>query len=259
MMDIKVPGFLQRVFSIFLRHQKCYCKHLLANGFPPFVEPIIFLAAIGIGLGRHIDNIGGIKYSQFVASGLVASTAMFTATFEMTYGTYVRMEYEKIYDSILSTPISIVDAFLGEILWAGSKGFFFSSAVLIVISLFGFVESPFCILAPFVGVFTGVIYGSLALIITSWVKDINTFNFYITGCCTPMFFLSGIVLPINELPVVFQKISNFIPLTHSVNIVRSLIFGSFSVGIIIDLIFLLIVIPIVLSIAIICIKKRLIV
>ena len=259
MIEIHVPGFFQRVFSIFLRHQKCYCKHLFSNGFPPFVEPIVFLAAIGIGLGRHIDNIAGMKYSQFVASGLVASTAMFTATFELTYGTYVRMEFENIYDSILSTPISIFDAFLGEILWAGAKGFFFSSAVLLVISLLGFVNSPFCVFAPFIGGATAVIYGALALIITSWVKDINTFNFYITGCCTPMFFLSGIILPINELPIIFQKISYFIPSTHSVNIIRSLLLGSFSYSVFYDIIFLAVFMPLCVSLAILCIKKRLIV
>jgi lipooligosaccharide transport system permease protein len=222
------------------------------------VEPLLFLAAIGIGLGRHIDSVEGIKYSHFVASGLLASTAMFTATFELTYGTYIRMEFEKVYDAILSTPVGLTDAFVGEILWAGSKGVFFSTAVLLTISLFGMVYSPLCLIAPLVGGLTGIVYGALGLIVTSYVKDINNFNFYVTGCCTPMFFLSGIFIPIRELPVFLQKLSYWVPLTHSVSLIRGLILGKVSMAHAGNLVWLLICIPIVVFIAVARIRKRLI-
>ncbi len=258
MIVMPAPGVVRRVTSIWLRHQKCYCKHLLANGFPPFVEPILFLVAIGIGLGRHIHTIDGVAYSHFVASGLMASTSMFTSTFELTYGTYIRMEFAKVYDSILSTPISVADAFVGEILWAGSKGVFFSTAVLITISLMGMVHSPLGILAPVVGGITGVIYGALALIVTSYVKDINNFNFYITGACTPMFFLSGIFIPVDELPGYLQQLSYWVPLTHCVSLMRALIFGTIALSHLTDLAWLLICIVIVVFLAVMRMKKRLI-
>lgn len=259
MIQVTAPGVVRRIISIWQRHQKCYVKNLFANGFPPFVEPILFLLAIGIGLGRHIDTIEGVPYSHFVASGLLASTAMFTSTFELTYGTYIRMEFGKVYDAILSTPVSLSDAFIGEILWAGSKGVFFSSAVLITIGLFGMVHSPLCLLAPLIGGLTGIIYGSMALIVTSYVKDINNFNFYVTGCCTPMFFLSGIIIPINELPRVMQVISYWVPLTHSVAIIRGLILGSVGGAQFADLAWLMVCIPLVMSLAILRIRKRLII
>ncbi|MEW6534921.1 MAG: ABC transporter permease [Candidatus Auribacterota bacterium] len=258
-MKTALPGCAWRIFSVFLRHKKCYTKHLFANGFPPFIEPLLFLAAIGFGLGKYVDTINGVPYSQYIAPGLLASTAMYTSTFELTYAAYIRMEFEKIYDAILSTPIGIKDAFLGEILWAGAKGFFFSSAVLIVITLFGLVKSPFGLLAPFVGFLTGVSFGSMALVVTSYVKDINNFNFYITGCCTPMFFLSGIIIPLDQLPEGLRVLSFFIPLTHCVNLMRELILGSFHMSGIIDLVWLLLFIPVAVSCAIYRIRKRLIV
>ena len=256
---IPPPNFVRRVLSVFYRHYKCYFKHLIANGFPPFVEPLLFLAAIGFGVGRYVNTIDGIKYSLYVAPGLLASTAMFTATFELTYGTHIRMEYKKIYDGMLSTPIGVVDAFIGEILWAGAKGFFFSFAVLVTISFFGLVKSPLALFAPVIGFLTGVIYGSLALIMTSIVKEINNFNFYVTGCCTPMFFLSGIFLPVKELPHILQKISNIIPLTHSVALMRSLILGTVSSANLYNILFLVIFVPPIVWIAIQSIRKRLII
>lgn len=258
-MNIHAPSRPWRIFSVFLRHKKCYVKHIFANGFPPFIEPLLFLAAIGFGLGRYVETINGVAYSQYIAPGLLASTAMYTSTFELTYAAYIRMEYERIYDAILSTPIGIADAFLGEILWAGAKGFFFSSAVLVVIASFGLVQSPLGLLAPFIGFLTGVSYGAMGLIVTSWIKDINNFNFYITGCCTPMFFLSGIIIPLEELPKILRVLSFFIPLTHSVNLMRSLVLGSFSMGLWGDLLWLLAFIPVIVTCAVYRIKRRLIV
>ncbi|MCB1194992.1 ABC transporter permease [bacterium] len=256
---IDPPGFIQRVLSVFYRHYKCYFKHVVANGFPPFVEPLLFLAAIGFGVGRYVNTIEGMKYSEYVAPGLLASTAMFTATFELTYGTHIRMEYKRIYDGILSTPIGIVDAFVGEVIWAGAKGLFFSLAVLITISFFGLVHSPWALCAPAVGFLTGIIYGALGLIMTSFITEINNFNFYVTGCCTPMFFLAGIFMPVKELPVVLQKVSYCIPLTHSVNLMRGLVLGKLESFHVHNLLFLIIIIPPVVWFAIRCIKKRMII
>jgi len=258
-MNINVPSYLNRVISVWMRHRKCYFKNLVANGFPPFLEPLFFLAAIGIGLGRHVDEIMGIKYAKFVASGLLASTAMFTATFELTYGTFIRMQYERIYHAMLSTPVGVAEAFVGEILWAGTKGFMFSGAVLCTITVFGLVDSIWALLTPCVGFITGALFGALALIVTSMVKDMNNFNFYITGCCTPMFFLSGIVLPVNELPGLLKKIAVFMPLTNCVNLMRALILGKFHYALLIDLAWLAVSLPILVVSAVHCIKRRLII
>ena len=120
---------------------------------------------------------------------------MFTATFECTYGTFIRLEFEKVYDGMLAAPITVHDLIVGEILWAGTKGFFFSFAVLCVLACFRIIHLPQALLAPLVGFLTGVMFSSLSLLVTSFVKTINHFNFFLTGFISPMFFFLRRGLP----------------------------------------------------------------
>ena len=131
----KIPSLFLRLYSVWFRHYRVYTKNLISNGFPPFVEPLIFLSAIGLGLGRYVGLIDGTPYIQFLASGILVPPAMFTAAFECTFGTFLRLEFDKVYDGMISSSITVKDLLIGEMLFAGSKGFFFSSAVLIVITL----------------------------------------------------------------------------------------------------------------------------
>lgn len=222
----KHPSFYSRITSVWYRHFRVYTKNLLANGFPPFLEPLIFLAAVGIGLGRFINEMDGISYLPFLASGLMVTTAMYTSAFECSYGTFIRLEFDKAYDGMLAAPLSTADIFLGEILWAGTKGFFFSTAVLVVVSVFGILSLRECFLVPTAGFLTGLMFGSLSLFITSFVNDINQFNFYFTGILSPMFFFSGAVFSIDEMPSFLRLAAEALPLTHSVRLVRSICFGS---------------------------------
>lgn len=200
---------------------RVYTKNLIANGLPPFLEPLIFLSAIGLGLGKYINAMNGVPYISFLAAGLLVTTAMFTASFECSFGTYIRLEFDKAYDGMLSAPITVNDLLIGEILWAGTKGFFFSLSVLIIVSAFGVLPIESSIAAPFIGFLTAIMFASISLFITSFVKDINQFNFYFTGFISPMFFFSGVVFTLDHFPKVIQYISEILPLTHSVRLVRA--------------------------------------
>jgi lipooligosaccharide transport system permease protein len=127
-----------------------------------------------------------------------------------------------VYDGMLSAPISVRDLILGEILWAGSKGFFFAFAVLVIVIAFGLVPLPGGFFAPLIGFLTGLMFASLSLFITSYVKNINHFNFYFTGLLSPMFFFSGVVFPVENLPAFLRPVSEILPLTHAVRLVRRL-------------------------------------
>jgi lipooligosaccharide transport system permease protein len=218
------PPFMTRIMSVWYRHMRVYTKNLVSNGFPPFLEPLIFLAAIGTGLGRYITNMDGMEYLPFLATGLLVSASMFTASFECTYGTFIRLEFDHAYDGMISAPLSVRDLFLGELLWVGTKGFFFSLAVLSVIASFGILSLGFTLMAPLVGFLTGVIFGTFSLLVTSFVRDINQFNFYITGFISPMFFFSGVVFSLDNLPPAVRWIAEIFPLTHAVRLVRAVSF-----------------------------------
>jgi lipooligosaccharide transport system permease protein len=166
---------------------------------------------------------------------------MFTAAFECSYGTFIRLEFDKAYDGMISAPITVGNLFVGEILWCGTKGFFFTLAVLTVMSAFGVLSFTGSLLAPFVGFLTGAMFASLSLLVTSFVKDINQFNFFFTGFISPMFFFSGVVFSLENLSPALQRISEILPLTHSVRLVRAVCFQVWDPKQLLDLAYMLVV------------------
>ncbi len=232
--DSVPPRLLSRLYSVWFRHYRVYTQNLISNGFPPFLEPLIFLAGVGLGLGHYVGLIEGTPYVEFLASGIMAPPAMFTASFECTFATFVRLEFDKVYDGMVSSSITVRDLFVGEMLFAGTKGLFFSFAVLAVIYPFGLILSPWGLLAPVGGFFTGLMFAALALCVTSFVTNINHFNFYFTGLVTPMFFFSGIVFPLETLPKFVQPVAELLPLTHSVRIIRAFCLNNFPISLMLD-------------------------
>lgn len=237
----KLPSITSRLYSVWFRHVLVYSRNLISNGLPPFLEPLIFLAGVGIGLGKYIMDMDGIPYLQFLASGLLVTSAMYTASFECTFGTFIRLEYDRAYDGMLAAPITANDLIIGEILWAGTKGFFFSFAVLVIVTAFGVIPLSFSILAPFVGFLTGIMFAAMSLFVTSFVQNINHFNFYMTGFLSPMFFFSGVVFPISSLPRFLQPAAEIMPLSHVVRLARSLCLGRFKESLLLDLLYCIVV------------------
>lgn len=225
------PSLAQRLFSVWYRHVRVYTKNLISNGLPPFLEPLLFLAGVGLGLGRYItESMEGLSYIEFLGTGLLMTAAMFTAAYECTFGTFIRREFEKVYDGMLAAPITVNDLIIGEILWAGTKGFFFTFAVLCILTVFRIVQMPESLLTPPVGFATGVMFATLSLWVTSYVKTINHFNFYMTGIISPMFFFSGVVFPVSNLPASIRWVAEILPLTHSVRLARAISTGYYSLS-----------------------------
>ncbi|HYW84463.1 MAG TPA: ABC transporter permease [Spirochaetia bacterium] len=222
------PPFAGRILAVWYRHYRVYTKNLISNGLPPFLEPLIFLAGIGLGMGKYVTRMQNMPYIVFLATGLPITAAMFTAAFECSFGTFIRLEFDKVYDGMLAAPISANDLLMGEILWAGTKGLFFSVAVISMEALFGIVPLPLSFLTGIVGFLTGLMFATIALLVTSFVSTINHFNFFFTGFLSPMFFFSGVVFPLENLPSVLRPVAEVFPLTHSVRMARSLDLGLFS-------------------------------
>ena len=237
---IKVPSMLVRIYSVWFRHFKVYTRFIVSNGLPPFLDPLIFLMGIGLGLGQFVNQIDGVPYIIFLASAIIIPPAMFTSAYECSFGTFIRLEFDKVYDGMLGASITTKDLLIGEILFGGTKGLFFSFCVLLVISLFGLVTYPMAIFAPLIGFLTGLMFASLSLFVTSFVKTINHFSFYFTAFLTPMYFFSGVIFPLKNLPVNIRWISDIMPLTHPVNLARAFCTNKFSFTLFFDLIYIII-------------------
>lgn len=222
--EVSKPPLWSRLYAVWYRHVRVYARNIISNGLPPFLEPLVFLVGIGMGLGAYLNMMEGVPFLEYLATGLLMTTAMFTSAFECSFGTFIRLEFEKAYDGMLAAPITVWDLLIGEILWAGTKGFFFTLAVLAVIYGFGILPFGLSIVSPVIGFFTGAMFAALSLLVTSFVKSINHFNFYFSGFISPMFFFAGVVFPVTNLPVIVRPISEALPLTHAVRLTRAFSF-----------------------------------
>ena len=133
------PPFIVRVSAVWLRHFKVYSRSLFSNSLPPFLEPLIFLAGIGLGMAGYLPKMAGMPYLTFLATGLPLTAAMFVAASECSYGTFIRLEFDKVYDGMLAAPLSVYDILIGEIAWAATIAMFFSLVVVAVVACFGLV------------------------------------------------------------------------------------------------------------------------
>jgi lipooligosaccharide transport system permease protein len=219
---------IKRAFRVWQRHLAVYTKLYKSSIALNFVEPVLYLAAMGLGLGAFVKEINGVPYVNFIAPGIIASSSMFAAIYECTYGTYVRMTYQKTFDAILATPVNIGDLVAGELIWGATKSLLYGTIIIIVISIFGLVDSPLIILAvPFLFI-SGLIFAEISVIFTAIVPGIDSFNYFYTLFMTPMFLFSGIFFPLDNLPAVVLKIAFFTPLYHLVNICRGFASGKVS-------------------------------
>lgn len=248
---------LKRAFKVWLRHLTVYTKLYKTSIVLNFVEPVLYLVAFGMGLGAFIKDINGIPYIKFIAPGIIASSSMFASTYECTYGTYVRMAFQKTFDAILATPINIQDLTAGELFWASTKSAFYGTIIIIAISFFGLVDSPFVVTLIPVLFLSGLVFAEISIICTAIVPGIDSFNYFYTLFMTPMFLFSGIFFPVDTLPPIISKIAFWTPLFHVTNICRGLVAGRFE-GIIISILWLVIASVLLAPLPYVLLKKRII-
>lgn len=220
------PRFTGHSHLVARRNGDVYFLAWKSDFLPPLLEPIFFLVALGYGLGRFIPEVDGVAYSQFLAPALITLTAMNAAFFECSYGSFVRMYWQKTYDAIISTPVGLDDVILGELLWGATKAAINGGIVLLVITAFGLVRSPLALLVIPVVFILAFSIGSIGILTTSQAPNFDAFNYPLYLYVTPMYFLSGTYFPLNDLPPAMQFAANTLPLTHATRLSRALVLGN---------------------------------
>jgi lipooligosaccharide transport system permease protein len=221
-----MPKLTYRVWKVWQRNFDVFRKTIKVNFLPSLLEPILYLVAFGFGLGGFIPSIQGQPYIDFIAPALVAIAIMNGAFFECTFASFVRMYYQKTFDAIVATPVSVEEVVTGELLWGATRSTINATIVLAVIAIFGLIKSPlFLLVVPF-AFFGGLMFGSIAMCFTAIAPNIDFFNFPSFLFLTPMFFLSGTFFPLTSLPTAAQGAAMAVlPLTHVVNITRAVVSG----------------------------------
>jgi len=190
-----------------------------------FGEPLVYLLGLGYGLGFFIGQMAGVPYLTFLASGIIASSAMTTATFEGMYSVYTRMVPQRTYDAMLATPMEVDDILAGEMLWCATKSLINGIAILAVAAILGAVADMRAVLVLPVVFLIGLCFAGPAMVMTSVSKGYDFFAYYFTLVITPMFIVCGVFYPTNVLPEFVQRFVQVLPLTHAVALTRPLIVG----------------------------------
>ncbi len=198
--------------------------------FSSTVEPTVYLLAFGLGLGAVIDRVAGYDYLDFVATGTVATAVLFTSAFSAMFGSFVKREFQRTYDAILAAPVDAEELVTAEVLWLALRSSIFGCAPLIVGIGFGLDPSWTIFLVPFVAALTGFGFASLGTFIAAAVKSIDNFSYVTSALLTPMMLVAGTFFPISELPEWAQVLSQFNPLHHCVELVRSATFNDFELS-----------------------------
>lgn len=249
--------FSWRFIRVWQRNRDVFFRlwHSEAPGF--VAEPIIILVAMGLGLGAYVGLVDGQRYIEFIAPGIIASYAMFSASFECTYGSFVRMEYQRTYDAIITTPLSVEDVIAGEIFWGATRSLMTGTAILIIAAAFQLVPSPWAVFIPVVSFLEGIMFASIAILFTSVAPAIHTFNYYFTLFITPMFFFSGVFFPLTSFPEIVQRLSWIVPLTPVVRLTRALVSGEIHLDLLWSLALIIVLGAIFFAISLVTMRRRL--
>jgi lipooligosaccharide transport system permease protein len=257
---VKLPELTYRVWKVWRRDFDVFMKTYKVNFFPPLLEPIFYLVALGIGLGTIVKTIPGFSsYSQFIAPALLAISMMNNSFFECTYGSFVRMYYQKTFDAIIATPVSIEEVIAGELVWGATRSLISTCIVLAVVGAFGLIGSLFFVLIPIIAFISGLMFSSIAMCFTAIASNIDFFNYPAFLFITPMFLLSGTFFPIAALPWSVQVVAQvFLPLTHAVNLSRGLMVGNLELSLLLSILWIAAITPVFFVLSIHLMKRKLI-
>ena len=224
------PRLSMRWWPVFQRNLLVWKKLALPSLVGNIAEPLMWLVAFGYGMGALVGQMSlstpqgqqAVPYILFLASGSICMSAMNAASFEALYSAFSRMHVQKTWDGIMNAPVRLDDVVLAEMLWAAFKALFTVLAILGVMLALGISHSPKLLLVLPVLLVAGITFSCIALVFNALAQGYDFFTYYFTLFLTPMMFLSGVFFPREQLPGLVRAISEWLPLTNAVALVRPL-------------------------------------
>lgn len=251
-----------RFMRVWRRNLVVYRKIWKINFLPPIFEPLLYLLAFGVGFGALLGKVthGGreISYVAFIAPALLSVNMMYNAFFETTYASFVRMYYQKTFEAIMATPLSVEEVILGEIVWGATKSFIATAVMLAVVSLFGLIQYPHGLWILPLSFLGGIAFGAVGMVFTGIVPSIDMFNLPIFLFITPMFLFSGTFFPLDGFPAWVQRLSLAFPLTHLVNVARGFALGTIGMDALYGIAYLVAFSLVALPVSLVAMRRRLV-
>jgi lipooligosaccharide transport system permease protein len=236
---LRLPELSLRWLPVWRRNLLVWRKLAIASVLGNIADPLLYMLALGYGIGSFIPEIGGMKYIAFIGTGMVCQSAMFTASFEAMYSAFSRMHMQRTWEAIINAPLSLDDVLFAEWMWAGSKSVMSVMAILAVIMVLGYGHSWLAVWVLPLGFVIGLTFGAFGLVMNSLAPGYDFFTYFFTLVLTPTLLLSGVFFPVEQMPATLRVVAAILPLSHAIDIARPLLSGNVPDNIVLHLAVLL--------------------
>jgi len=222
-------GFFQAIRLVWVRYFMVYRRNIWYGMVTTFVEPLLYLVSFGFGVGGMIGEleISGIRvtYRQFVFAGVAAQTVLFQGFFEAAYGGFIRMYYQRIFQAIAVTPITVSEILWGELLWDASK----ATSAAMAVFMIGVVSGDFRVVGIFaylpVVFICALLFAGMGLLTAARARSIDEISYPQFLLVFPMFLFCGVFFPLHNLPDLVRGFVWLLPLTGVIDLLRAITLG----------------------------------
>ena len=219
------PSFSPRFAPVWRRNALVWRKLAIASVLGNIADPLLYMLALGYGIGSLVGSVSGMSYIEFIGTGMVCQSAMFTASFEAMYSAFSRMHVQRTWEGIINAPIALDDVVMAEWLWCASKSVISTAAILLVIVVLGYGHTWLAVWVLPVGLLVGLCFGAAGLVMNALAPNYDFFTYFFTLVLTPMLLLSGVYFPVDQMPAWLASVTQFLPLKHAIDLARPLMLG----------------------------------
>ena len=213
------------LMGVMVREIVNYSSFWRSSTFSSVVDPTIYLLAFGFGFGSLVAEVGGYDYLDFVGTGIVATTVLFSGAFPAMYSTYVKYAFQRTYDAILAAPVDTEELVTAEALWISVRTGVYGCVPMLVAVVFGLDPSWGMLLVPLIAALAGFGWAVFGIFIAAKSKAIESFSYWQSGLLTPMFLVAGTFFPLEAVGEWAEIVGQINPLYHCVELVRHAVFG----------------------------------
>jgi lipooligosaccharide transport system permease protein len=229
---VPVTSAWRSALAVYEHRWLLYRRQWRGSVFGNFAQPVLFLVAMGMGLGSFVDRgggdaLGGVSYLQFLAPALLVSTVMQGSVFEATFPILAGFHWVRRFHAMYATPLSPYAIAFGQLAWIATRATLVGAIFALVIVLFGAAATPGIAWVVGVGTLTALAFAGPTAAFMATQRDANAFTNIWRFGITPLFLFSGTFFPIDQLPEFMRPLAWLLPLWHGVDLARSLALGTF--------------------------------
>lgn len=208
-----------------------YSRVWRASVFSNFLNPVLYLTAMGIGLGSLVDrnsspDFAGLDYLVWLAPGLLAAAGMQSGAGEGSFPIMAGLKWIKTYPAIMNTPLSVLDLLIGLLIWIGARLLMICGIFGAILVLFDAADPGQAAMAVFPAVLTGLAFAAIMAAFAAWIEDDTGLTMVFRFGIVPLFLFSGTFFPIEQLPSLLEALAYATPLFHGVELTRAAALGT---------------------------------